>query len=49
MGTASWGNEGWTTTFAGGLSLYKNAAKEFQYSKQILKISTSSTSDINNK
>ena len=30
-----------------GLSLYKSAANEFQYSKQILKISVSSTSDIN--
>jgi len=29
-----------------GLSRYKSAAKEFQYSRQILKISTSSTSEI---
>ncbi len=32
-----------------GLSLYRSAANEFQYSKQILKISVSSTSEISNK
>jgi hypothetical protein len=32
-----------------GLSLYRSALKPFQYSKQILKISTSSTSEIKTK